>query len=610
MSAFFFALNRNGEPFSQPLAEKMHAQLDRFGADGSTLLVRRHFAMGYHRLWTVPEEIGESQPVQDKQAGLWLLFHGRVDNRADLLSRVARERLNLLGLKEITDVSDAQLLLMLYLQFGESILEQIIGPFVLAIFSEQTGKLLAARDAMGGRYLVYRVTEKHILLATYEMALAAHPSVPYEVRRLKAGRLLANMMDAQPESLLEGLTPLEPGSMVLCSSKQSPKVESFNLPNPRTRIELDSLEDYAEAFKRLLMQAVARRMRSIKPVGVMLSGGLDSVPMAICGAQQSSTLDAFSWVFDHSPEADERHYSQPVCEKFGIKAHWINCDQVWPQFDHTMHCNPVVPFSTPYSAYTQALFARAQETGTGVVLSGMGGDMLYSGIETLLLELVKSGRWREAILESGTLVSAMPSAKSFVKKFVINPMLRRHSIQSAPSWLKARSPDLHLRETYLWESIKASRRPQQYFNVVGSLEGEDAAYGRYLESTYQLERRYPYRDRDLVDFMLAIPTDQLFYQGISRPIVRRAFQDEMPKVVVERQGKTNFSSVIDAGIQRDKNFQHWLSINKPQWTYFVDESYIWQKNAVDSGNLGLKWRCAYYEYWKTVCYTSHAQKLG
>lgn len=84
MSAFFLAINRDKSEFDQTTADKMMLAIEDFGHDSHQLQVRGHVAMGYQSLWTVPEEQGERQPIVDKDTGVWCLFHGRIDNRAEL----------------------------------------------------------------------------------------------------------------------------------------------------------------------------------------------------------------------------------------------------------------------------------------------------------------------------------------------------------------------------------------------------------------------------------------------------------------------------------------------------------------------------------------------
>lgn len=606
MSAFFLAINLDHKPFDRKLAEQMNSQLARYGRDGNELVVKDHYALGYQRYWSVPEEIGEQQPLYDADADIWLMLHGRIDNRSELLGRLNSQH---------GSDTDAQLLLSLYKAFGQSIFKDIIGPFVFVIYSPLTREVVAARDCMGGRYLVYAVRHRVLLLSTYEMALAAHPAVGYQINPAKAVKLLTHAMDGDPASMLAGVSPLWPGHVIRHDGAKMNNVR-FYLPDPGTRIRHADDREYAEEFKHLLARAVQRRLRSSGPIGSMLSGGLDSVPLSILAAQQlrekNQRLAAFSWVYDRYPDADERLFSVPVCEDHGIDPHWVNCDSVWPQLDHNTACNPIIPFSTPYGAFNQALFARAEEQGMKVLLSGMGGDMYYTGTENLPYELLRGGRLKSAWRELRYAWRSIGSGRKFIRAYFLNPLSDNTDLAAyAPEWLNDDlKAQMRAEPSWLAKEQSLALRPAQYFNVLGTLEGEDMSYGRYFETSYGVERRYPFRDRELAEFMLAIPTEQLFYDHYARPIVRRAFAEEFRPELLRRWGKTNFQPVVSAGIERDDNYRAWLEGDDLSVSKYVNKCYLSTECSYFDAHKHVPWRCAYYEFWKTSCYTVHAIELG
>lgn len=598
-------VNLDGRPFDPEVAANMCAQLDCFGHDGKELLVKGHYALAYQRHWTVPEEVGERQPLYDRDLDVWLLWHGRLDNRSQLFSR--------LGLQPDSSLSDAALVLAAYKHFGETIFADLIGPFVLVLFYPRTNHLIALRDCMGGRYLVYRLQQDILLLSTFEMALVAHPSVNYEIAADKALKLLSNQMDAEPQSMIKGLTPLRPGQRLRVKNTRLSK-DQFYLPDPELRTRLAGNAQYAEQFKYLLTQAVNRRLRANGTVGSMLSGGLDSVPMSITAAQslqaKGQDLQAYSWVFDQHPQADERRYSNGVCEDFDIQAHWILCDEIRPRFDSELAAHPLLPFGNPYIAWQQALFAKAQSQRTQILLSGMGGDMLYAGTNRLILELFFGAQWRPAIKHASFALRQL-GVKQFLQRYVLDYRQPSQYLDlDNPLWV-ADSAKGALSKSKWWlaEWAKSARRPRQYAHVLSSLEGEDAHYGRHLDARYQIERRYPYRDRDLAEFMLSIPSDQLFFNQHARPIVRRAFRQQMREEMRARSGKAEFASVIDAAIKRDTEVQNWLNQGDQAWRKFVSEQYV-KKTEQNSQLRLISWHCAYYQWWKTVCYTCPTNELG
>jgi len=650
MSAFFLSINRDGSAFKQAEADMMMKAIDHFGCDARKLIVQSNFALGYQSLWTVPEEQGEQQPLLDSNSQTWFLFYGRIDNRAQLIAELDQNS----GLAE--PLSDAALMHTYYLTFGEQGLGRVIGPFVLVLFDPETGAVTAARDAMGGRHLVVRITERHIHIATYELALVAHSSVEYRFNEQRLGRLLANIMEDQLSSTVAGLDPLNPGELVrinVSASKPEGSISRtiFYRHDARKRVRFDSDQEYALEFRRLLDQAVQRRMRSIGNLGSLLSGGFDSVPISILMAEalnqtpaealsqksseahsqveasgetvSSKKFTALSWVHDRYPEADERQYSSDICQRFDIEQVCINCDDVWPTLDPNdevdTHLDPVVPFSIPYTEYHQAAFREAQRHGIKTVMTGIHGDLLYGHSESVLAELLCNGHWRKCIAEFRRYWQTAPSRWQVIKHFVIKQI---PGVQRFTEWRRLRRS---VRSECLQESILEqlsnsphplfedslkALRPQHYRVVFGGFAGEDMAMGRHMEAKYQLERRYPFRDRDLCEFMSGVPSDQLHFNFTPRPIVRNAFKRDLGEAMLARRAKTQFDLVVSGGIKQDQSWRPWFNAEDASWQKFVKHCYFEQDKKQDHALELVKWRCAYYDYWKSVCYTRTTNELG
>ena len=606
MSAFFLAINRDNSRFEPALAERMMTQIDRFGHDAKSLLVQNHFAIGYQARWLTPEESKEPQPLFLGEH-LMLLFYGRIDNRSQLLKKV--------NLEITSTISDADIVARCYRQFGDACLDYFRGPFVFVFFNKETNDVVACRDAMGGRYLVYRVTDEHILISTYEMALVAHGSFDYKINKEKAARLLCNQMEQQPSSLIQGLTPLNPG-MKLSITDSGIELHRYYAFSPKTRIRFSRNEEYAAEYKRLLNQAVERRLRGITKPGIMLSGGLDSIPIAILAAKQSEELIAFSWVFDAYPDLDERKYSSAICQQFGIEQVMINCDDLWPQFDESMDLNPIIPFGIPFSEFQEESFRQAQSHGVTMMLTGIHGDLLYEYTNGILYELLKAGEFMRLFNEFKLLWTAVDSPWVFIKHYCLRPLkvvqkisaIRRHNNPQKSEILNDDIAAIMVDKTHwLLTESNGAIRPKQWQVVLDGFAGDDAVHGRYLEAKYGIERRYPFRDRDLCEFMLSIPSHQLFWALQKRPIVKQAFSDEFSDDLLRRNSKTVFSEVIYSGVAKDVKNRQWFESQPPQWTDYVKHCYFDADLKQNSSIEVVRWRCGYYDYWKSVCYNSIAQ---
>lgn len=614
----------------------MMKAIDHFGCNARQLIVQDNVALGYQSFWTVPEEQGEQQPLFDQVSQTWLMFYGRIDNRQELL-------LELDLTHQRDNMSDAEILQAYFLGFGEGRLGRVVGPFVFVLFNQNSGEVIAARDAMGGRHLVFRLTKQHIHIATYELALVAHSSIDYRFNEERLGRLVANMMEDQLSSTIMGLTPLNPGELLCVNSStdKTPAPTRFYRHDASRRIRLANDREYADEFRRLLDQAVKRRMRSVGPLGSMLSGGFDSVPISILmaealkgvgalnsveasgGAEAPQKMTALSWVHDRYPEADEREYSGDVCQRFDIEQVCINCDDIWPTLDPSddvdTHVDPVLPFSIPFTEYHQAAFREAQQRGIKTVMTGIHGDLLYGHSESVFAELLVSGRWRKLIAELKRYWQKAPSRLQVVKHFVIKQI---PGVQRLIEWRRLNRPvqseclqesvmqQVLSRPHPLFKDSLKSLRPQQYRVVFDGFAGDDMAMGRYMEAKYQLERRYPFRDRDLCEFMSGVPSDQLHFNFTPRPIVRNAFRAELSEHMLARRAKTEFGSVISDGIKRDQSWRPWFYAADASWPQIVKQGYFKQPHAADQHIDLVKWRCAYYDYWKSVCYTRISKELG
>ncbi len=624
MSAFFLSVNRDGSAFAPSQAQSMMKQLDRFGRDSKQLLVHDNYALGYQSLWTVPSEQGEQQPLRNQRTGDYMMFSGRIDNRDTLI--------NLLQLND-PQLSDAQLLMSFYQRYKtrlHSKLKIIVGPFVFVIFNPQKNQVIAARDAMGGRYLCYRITEQHIHIASYEMAIVAHDSVDYAINKRKAAKALSVDTNLQPCSAIVGIEPILPGHCLsLLAGQHSNGV--FYLPDPKKRIHLRNDEQYALEFRRLLDQAVARRLPSVGGVGSMLSGGLDSVPMSISACERlqktQESLTAFSWVFDKFPESDEREYSSDVCKRFGIDQVCINCDEVWPQFNEGMHINPIVPFGIPYSEFQQSIMRAAMQRNVSTLLTGIYGDHLYQHTNTVFLELLSRGRLRQFTQEFKRFWNEAPSKTEFLKFYFVAHLPGVRRLQKWRQNRRKKTSDLLVDELldemsdeadshsnpeshYLASYSKEALRPEQYQSILDAAIGEDAASGKYMEAKFNLERRYPFRDRELCEFMLAIPSDQLYFNLSLRPILKRAYQSDLGDMLLNRNTKTSFLPVINAGITADHRCEKWFEQKPQAWRAYVKESYFKAESAPKSMLNIVRWRCGFYNYWKSTCYSVIAKQLG
>ena len=604
MSAFVFCLHRQKRPISKQLFAPMMRTIDAFGIDGKKQIIQSNFAIGYQRFWTTPEEVGEKQPLQDKEIHTWLVFDGRIDNRKEIYALMPNKHRNLVSL------SDAKLFLELYKQTGCKYFEKIVGPFVFVLFDENTNKVFAGRDAMGGRHLVYRITENWVVIATFDAAVNAHKEFGFELNEVHIVKHFLAERALQPITFSKGLKQLQPGyEMVI--NRDRVDLKNQYLLDPEKRIKLNSNEEYTEAFNEIFTASVSDRLRSISPVASMTSGGMDSLPMSLIAAEllrkNNQQLHTISWVFDRYAESDERQYITPVAEKYGFNTTFVNGDTAWPLKDQWA-THPCAPFSTPFRTLHNIAYEQCNNIGAKVALSGMGGDMLYIGYEMQLYELIKEGRFREAYQEFQRRKKNLNSTMATLKMhFLWSTKLYRQLKQSIGN----RQPDyltnyaqqfLEPGKHWLFDAAQYSIRPNQYLRLLDTYEGEGNAGERYYCAQYKFEMRYPFRDKRLVEFMLQIPTEQLNFNDRSRVVMRNAMQDKLPENILNRNAKATFKSLFKQGmIEQNDLLNHLLYDFDYEWSNYVKADYINSNSNEYNHRLMLKWMCASLQYWrKTV----------
>lgn len=519
----------------------MLARLRHRGPDGADVSAGPGRVLAHSHFWTTPEEVGERQPVTDPESGHSLVFDGRIDNRADL------ERS--LGVSD-TAFSDARLLLRAYVRWGQSCFEHLLGPFAVLIWDSETASLLAARDPMGDRTLFYAVIPGGVVIASEEQALLAHPAVRPALDEETLARHFAIEAPRAGATFFAAIRELPPGSLLLASGGRF-RLQTFWTPTPPDPIRYRRDEEYAEHLASLLGDAVEARLRSSTPVGISLSGGMDSPSVAALAVERLGRAGngprpaSFSWVFDDLPECDERRWIDPLVASLGLESTRVAADAYWPLRDAaTWPVNPNTPLSNAYRTLKQALYAAVSERGIRTLLIGVFSDRLFVGRETWLASRVMGGHLGDPFRHLARLVTGGeirriwrdPALRAVARR--IAPFFSRNvPPPTKPPWLTPAAWTLvengQAGRTPVPREIRARRTAAVFDELRGTFPGEI-----YFSSQFSLDVRDPFRDLRVVRFMLAVPPDQLERGPVQKYILRRAMKGRLPDLIVDRTETT------------------------------------------------------------------------
>jgi len=339
-------------------------------------------------------------------------------------------------------------------------------------------------------------------------------------------------------------------------------------------VRLPSDEEYAAAFREILTEAVRCRLRSAFPVGATLSGGLDSSSIAcvarkLLAAEGNRRLHTFSAIFPGLPEGDlpkidERRYINGVLAIGGFEPHYVQADRLSPLADvDRVLWHEDEAFLAPNLYVHWALYGAARQHDVRIFLDGIDGDTTVSHGLGYLAELTRTGRWRTLVTEATALSkqsSAFFTPRRIIWQYGLRPLIPESAVQI---WrlLRGRPRSMRLANKAINPVLAgrvglAERARTLPGNGSGPAHTARAEHWRSLTSAlipytleladkataaFSLEARYPFFDRRLAEFCLALPPEQKLHQGWSRAIMRRAMAGILPQEVQWRFRKADLS---------------------------------------------------------------------
>lgn len=566
MSAIFGFCYLDGRPAEQPDLERMMERLAHRGADGSGIWQDGSVGLGHRMTWTTPESLSERLPLVGRAGELAITADARLDNREELIS--------LLGLtsRPAGDLADSEVILAAYERWGEACPERLLGDFAFAIWDARRRMVFCARDPMGVKPLYYHHSNRLFVFASEIKALHCLPEVPRKIDEVRIAYHLARLYDEPSMTFYEDVFRL-PAAHCLSVSPAGVRTRRYWAPDLSKQIRFRSDQEYAEALRDVFAKAVRCRMRSAFPVGSMLSGGLDSSSIA-CMARNvlresgGQLLHTFSAIFPNvaalDPKIDERRYMNAVLATGGFEPHWFTADEHCPVTD--FHWQGDEPIPHPNLYMDRGMFEAAHAHGVRTVLSGHDGDSTISYGYEYLYELLLSGRWLTLNRESDAVARRLRRGgrRRIVWRFGVQPLLPNLRVfgRNEPLWgPNTGISDDFARRVRLAERAKAmdgglswNSRRNHWRSLGSGLNVYVMELFDTVAAPLDLEVRYPFSDRRMVELCLALPASQKLQRGVSRSVMRRAMAGILPTEVQTRLDKAVLSSNLRTklfGAQRE-----------------------------------------------------------
>ena len=557
MSGIAGIYNRNGQPVDRELLGRMTDAIAHRGPDGTRQWIDGAVGFGHQMLCTTPESLHETQPLQDANGQLCLVMDGRVDNCAEL-----RAALRARGAR-LRDDTDAELVLQSYIVWGEECPKHIIGDFAFAVWDARRQQLFCARDFMGIKPFYYYLDECTFRFGSELHQILEDRAISREPNEGMIGEYLADQIVSREETLYQSIMRLPPAHAMIVRRESVRKHCYWQLDGTRT-IRYGSDAEYAEHFLSVFEEAVRCRMRSHRPVGAYLSGGLDSSSVVAvaqglinAGRAHVAGFETFSVLFPDWPAADEREYIDQVVDMWKLKWHGLLPSPIKPD-----HYAAQARFYKDFPDYPngtdlECIMELARDAGIRVLLSGMGGDEWLLGGKYYYADLFWRLRLHELAYELRLDFRSigMRETAKYVFAYGLRPLIPVHlrrSIRSrmrvaaAPAWLDEQFAVRNQTATRLMpkpierHGDSYTRREIERLLLTGALVHSYETQDR-MASRFGIEERHPFDDRRIFEFCANLPLEQRYRKGFTKFTLRDAMLGLLPEDVRLRTTKAEFS---------------------------------------------------------------------
>ncbi len=516
------------------------------------------------------------QPMWDVSRRAVICFNGEIYNYREL-----RAELEAAG-ATFASASDTEVILNLYLKYGDACLARLNGIFALAIWDLEKRRLLLARDGFGVKPLYYTRTPKGVLFASELKALLMTPEVDRSLDPEAISHLLAYLYCPAPRTPLRAVRKLLPGhGLVLEAGKEPREWAFYRLPFDQ-KIRDWTEAEAAEELRRLLDQAVRRQMIADVPVGAFLSGGLDSSSIAVFAQNhlQGRRLQCFTIAMDAAALDAEGYvadtpYAERVAKHLGVDLHTVKVAPPGPDEVERMVFHLDEPTPDPAAINTRFICKLARELGVKVLLSGAGGDDLFTGYRRhVAVQAEQAWAWMPVFMRAGLrratqcLPQGHPLGRRVSKAFRYADQDEARRLAGYFLWIDPKvlrplyGPQIRegLRNADpmapMLEALQELPSGQPAINRMLYLDqrfflgDHNLNYGDKMSMAVGVEARVPFLDPDLAAFAATLPVGLKQRGKIGKWIFKRAMEPHLPHDVIYRP-KAGFGLPLRSWMHRE-----------------------------------------------------------
>ena len=534
----------NGRPVCSDEIRAMCAVLAHRGPNDEGWYVGDGIGLGSRRLSIIDLATGH-QPIANEDGSVWVVLNGEIYNfqglRADLEARGHR----------FTTATDTEAIVHLYEEYGPHCVDRLRGMFAFAVWDDRRRQLLLARDRLGIKPLYYAELGEQFVFASELKAILQIPGVRRNLNWRAVNHLFTFLTTPSAESIVEGIRKLEPAHILTVAQGQATRSERYW----DVRFEPDrgrSEAYFVERLQALLEESTRLHLMSDVPLGVFLSGGIDSsAVVAMMARHHSRRVKTFSIGFADQ-DFSELAYARLVANAFGTDHHELVLEPDVAGILQDLAWYLDEPFGDS-SAIPTYLVSRLASQYVTVVLSGDGGDELFAGYDRYAVE----GRERRlqfiptpARRALHTMTALMPSGirgQNFLRHISL-PDAQRY-LDATTLFNKARQQELFTSEVielfagydpWAEAAEQIGRADRHWLSALQSVDLHSylpldiLTKVDRMSMAHSIEVRPPFLDHKLVEFAATIPAELQMRRGTTKYVLKRALRGILPDPVIDR----------------------------------------------------------------------------
>jgi len=546
------------EPVRRRDIEAMARSITHRGPDDEGFYVAAPLGFGFRRL-SIIDLSGGHQPMSDQDETVWVIFNGEIYNFPEL-----RRELEAFGHVFRTN-SDTEVIIHGYKQWGDEVLNHLNGMFGLAIWDVRKQRLVLARDAFGIKLIYYRIDEGHLYFGSEMRAVRATMPERAEIDPTSLNLFLRNRFTPSPYTILKGVRKLAPGTKLTVQDGKW-EVSRWYRFKPAPFSPAKSADEARDELLELYKRAIKRQLISDVPVGLLLSGGLDSGLLLALMNLNGKAWPTYTVGYGSSFADDELADAAETARILGSSHTGVTITKsIFEEALPKIVASLEEPIAASSIVPMYFVCQRARQD-VKVALVGQGPDELFGGYKRHLgvrygALWAKLPTWMRTPISSG--VAALPrneTLKRGVQSLGTTDRMRRYqdvlSLLPGPQvdglfhegLLDAHSGDALLE---CWSDLSELMSETdelggfQFLEVRSTLPDELLMYADKLSMAHGLELRVPYVDKEIVEYVERLPANLKVRNGSRKWLHRQVCKSYLPESILKRPKRGFAVNVVD-----------------------------------------------------------------